>query len=214
MSIVLELQELATNSNSDILSLLRKALIISHKLNLIEAENWINKELNAYQANDPIPTYRMIKGTIMGINHENYIVPANINLPLTKMNYSRASMEDSIPNLQSLLKNNTSGIITQYMPAAMNSHLSKISNGLNHFQLHISTSSIYNIFDQVQTRILKWTMILEDEGILGEGLDFSQKKKNTASDSHIIQNITNNFYGDASNNQFQQGTNDSRQNKE
>jgi len=49
MSIILELQQQAIDSNTDILSILRKALLVSRKLELTDFEQWINNELNGYQ---------------------------------------------------------------------------------------------------------------------------------------------------------------------
>lgn len=45
MSIVLELQREALSSDSDILALLRKSLLVARKLKLTEFGEWINKEL-------------------------------------------------------------------------------------------------------------------------------------------------------------------------
>jgi hypothetical protein len=64
MSIVLELQQQAIDSNSDILSLLRKALLVARKLGLKDLQEWIDNELNGYKEISKIPAYRQIHGEL------------------------------------------------------------------------------------------------------------------------------------------------------
>lgn len=59
-SIVLELQQLASEDTFPITSLLRKALIVTTKLNLDDFKKWINNELNGYEKTDEIPKYTRI----------------------------------------------------------------------------------------------------------------------------------------------------------
>ena len=53
--IVLELQRDALTPEVDVITLLRKALLISKKLSLVDFESWINKELNGYSDDDQVP---------------------------------------------------------------------------------------------------------------------------------------------------------------
>lgn len=64
MSIVIELQKAAIDSNSDILSLLRKAYLVARKLEISDFQEWISSELNGYEDYDKIPDYRMITGNL------------------------------------------------------------------------------------------------------------------------------------------------------
>lgn len=57
MSIILELQRETLSSNSDILVLLRKALLVARKLKLTESEEWINNELNGYKKREDVPKF-------------------------------------------------------------------------------------------------------------------------------------------------------------
>lgn len=65
--IVLELQEEALKSNSDVISLLRKAYLVAKKLKLKDFESWIDNELNGYK-DDNVPIYRGLKGNLKGWN--------------------------------------------------------------------------------------------------------------------------------------------------
>lgn len=47
--------------------------------------------------------------------------------------------------------------------------------------------------------------MLEENGIVGDGLTFSDEEKQTAKKSQVINNYTNNFYAVTENTQIQQG---------
>jgi hypothetical protein len=64
------------------------------------------------------------------------------------------------------------------------------------------------MLDAVRTIILNWSLKLEEDGILGEGLVFTPKEKKAA--ENIPQNVTN-FYGPVQSSQIQQQTTDSSQ---
>lgn len=53
---------------------------------------------------------------------------------------------------------------------------------------------------------MEWAIILEENGIHGEGLSFSEEEKKLAKESSVINNYTNNFYASAENVQIQQGS--------
>jgi len=74
--------------------------------------------------------------------------------------------------------------------------------------LFSSTTTIVGIIDAVRTIVLNWSLKLEEEGVLGEGLGFTAQEKEAASKSP--QHITN-FYGPVHSPQIQQGTEQSMQ---
>lgn len=68
MSIVIELQQQSIESNSDVLALLRKALLVARKLDLMDFKEWINSELNGYENAKKIPIYRKLHGELKAYN--------------------------------------------------------------------------------------------------------------------------------------------------
>lgn len=69
MGIIQELQAEIINPDADINNILRKALLVSHKLQLTEFEKWIKNELNGYSTTDDLPEFRQnIKGQLKYIN--------------------------------------------------------------------------------------------------------------------------------------------------
>ncbi len=66
--IVIQLQEMASNSQNHLPDLLRKALLISSKLGLEDFKSWVLSELNGYQSEEDIPGYRIIGSQLKVIN--------------------------------------------------------------------------------------------------------------------------------------------------
>ena len=69
------------------------------------------------------------------------------------------------------------------------------------YSLHVSVHILKAIVDQVQNCLLEWTIRLESEGVLGEGMRFSQEE--TAMAQKVPQTI-NNYYGTVVNGNIKQ----------
>lgn len=70
-----------------------------------------------------------------------------------------------------------------------------------------SISEFYRILSIVRNKILDWALLLEENGIIGEDLNFSEFEKKSAKETPIINNYTNNFFSDVSGVDLQQGNN-------
>ena len=77
--------------------------------------------------------------------------------------------------------------------------------------LHVPPASLFRIIDSVRNTVLSWAMKLEEDGILGEGLTFTTKEIQMASEHTYNVNV---FYGSVDNSQIQQDTTDSKQKKQ
>ena len=82
------------------------------------------------------------------------------------------------------------------------------------FALEIGTNQIYNIIERVRNIILDWSITLEENGILGDELQFNETEKDKATTTPTINNYINNFFGPVSETQIQQDTKESSQNKD
>ena len=72
---VLELQALACDPDSDILSVLMKAKMIAVKLGLSDLTEWIQLELNGYPSFDTVPEYSLkSQGTPLLIKNGSAII--------------------------------------------------------------------------------------------------------------------------------------------
>lgn len=67
---------------------------------------------------------------------------------------------------------------------------------------------MYRIMSTVRNKILDWALLLEENGILGENMTFTEREREIASNTQIINNYTNNFYAGVKDIGIQQGNNE------
>ena len=203
MGIVQQLQKEAMDDNVGIETLLRKAYLVARKLQLKEFEEWVSKEQEGFSEN--IPDYRMVSFQIKAWNPYRgwipVILPGEYADKLTRfpVSFPMSTISDlyqkcdgefalSVPGeLTEVLNQNTSvAFPTQYSFRAANVEL-------------------HRIMSIVRNRILEWSLLLEENGICGEDLSFSEKEIHTAHESKTINNYTNNFYSLADHTEIKQG---------
>jgi hypothetical protein len=198
-SIVLELQEIAKDENVSITKLLRLALMVASKLNLSDFQVWINKELSGYKSIEEIPDYRLVKGEIKAWNPYNGMWVPFIWPDAPKKLYQR-SIGQSISEIEHIFKKQVSyknGTLTiPFSPDQQAIIIEKFEASLTPV-LIIPQSSLIKILDEVRNIILKWSLKLEKEGILGEEKSFSNDEKVRAKNNQEIK--IENFYGNLGN---------------
>lgn len=120
-------------------------------------------------------------------------------------------VRDPIGNLVSILENQTSEMSDPIYPLTPEQEHFLISHqgdmGLPPIRT-VSSSALSTIIDLVRTQILDWSLKLEEQGILGKGLTFSNDEKEIAVSSQGI-NIQNfqGVLGDVSNSTLTQDLN-------
>ena len=103
--------------------------------------------------------------------------------------------------------NTTEGNVVCY---SVNGELADAFNaGANGFQtkyaFFASKSELYRIISTVRNKILEWALLLEENGIEGKELTFTDDEKKIAIDTKIINNYTNNFYSTVTEMEIGQG---------
>jgi hypothetical protein len=204
-SVILELQRDALDKKINVSDLLRKALVVSRKLKLTEFQAWIEKELNGYK--DEVPEYRMAKGQIRGWHPYNGWIPLIFEDPKQAEMFSKRATGQSIAEIENLVEGNKSDFHMPY-PQSIQRQLSKGFGYETEVSLFVSQTAHIRILDSVRNIILNWSLKLEEEGILGENLSFSDSEKEVAVKSP--QNV-NYFYGPVQNPQIVQGSDKSIQ---
>ena len=210
VGVILDLQADAINADIDILVLLRKAFLIAKKLKLTDFEEWVDCELNGYKGNLECPHYREISGETKGWNPYNGWIPLLVanNEWYNTLNYKLVN--ESIASLVSLLK--TDGALHIPFPGSVCATINEMTGITTKYALFVSKNNIESIIETVRTKILDWAIVLEENGITGDGLTFSNKEKELAISVPKIIHYINNFYKNADNIQIQQGTENSQQN--
>lgn len=192
-SIVLELQRLASDGQASVSDLLRKSLIVATKLRLHDFREWIQSELNGYTDKE-LPEYRNVSGRLSAL------VPGvgERPLPFGQENDSLEAAASTAPIFGGVAELEQLAEHRKVLHVTLNSgHMEMLHRlfGNNRFipQLVISPAAIRGIIDKVRNIVLEWSLRLESEGILGDGMTFSEdeKKKAEASPAIHIGNIEN-----------------------
>lgn len=209
-SIVIELQQTALDSSVKVSDLLRKAMVVAKKLGILDFEKWTVDELDGYKDIKSIPDYRIIYGEVKVWNpYRSEWQPVLFQDNAIEQSYTRHLSHQSVSELEALFESsktdNTKFFIMNFS-AETQAIMRKNSGAPTSPVLHIPVAVIVRILDKVRTIILYWSLKLEEEGILGDRLSFSEKEKRMAAQN--IWNV-NNFYGAVSGSQFQQNPSNS-----
>lgn len=202
--LVFELQKDSMDSGTKVSNLLRKALVVSKKLGVIEIEAWLNNELSGYKSGDTVPPYRIIHGQVKAWNPYNGCwIPMICSDSSLVENLSKRAISLSIGELDALLEESDVGTGTLHLPFSPDIENFLIRHASLELQptLVIGKTQLVGILNAIRNNILNWSLELEQKGILGEGMSFSNEEKKIAHQTSY--NITNNI-GSMQNSQLQQ----------
>ena len=202
-SVVVELQREALDRAVRVSDLLRKALVVARKLGLQEFQAWIDKELKGYGKEDDPPEYREVSGEIRGRNPVRGWIPILFEDPKEGERLSRRKCGQSVAEIEHLLEGKREkGSLHMPFPHELQLRLSRGFGFETQVTLFTQYSALARIIDSVRTIVLNWALQLEDDGIVGEGLSFTEQERKVA--ERTPQNVTN-FFGPVQSPQVQQG---------
>jgi hypothetical protein len=179
-SLVLELQRDALSPAISVLVLLRKALVVAKKLSIQEFQRWVEKELNGYPEKSDLPQYRFMFGDLKVRNPYHGWIPVKVPSQIHEF-ISKRPVHQPISEIEALvetLKDKNSSLIT--MPPALEELLREYDHIPFEIQIHIDVSQAKGVLEAVRDVVLNWSLKLEEDGILGEEMTFSQEEKQTA----------------------------------
>jgi len=179
-SIVLDLQKEAMDSDVESSKLLRKAYVVARKLKIKKFEEWIKLELKGYRGEE-IPEYRNVRGELKYFNpyygYQDFIIP---NEELSDL-FSFRNLNNSVAELEDLYKKvGNKPIVLPTPPEIRVSYMKEFETDLSPEFLFVSPTKIKAILDNIRNIILDWALKLEEDGILGEDLQFTIKEKEIA----------------------------------
>lgn len=185
MGIVIELQREALDEKISIESLMRKAYLVARKLNLKEFEEWISQEQNGYK--QEVPEYRNIAGEIKAWNPYHGWIPMVLSADISDL-VSKMPIPTSISELQDVYNSSegtvclsVNGTLTEWFNSNMDFIPTK-------YQFFSTKSELYRIMSTVRNKILDWALLLEENGIVGEGMTFTDIEKKIAHNTQVINN--------------------------
>ena len=209
-SLVIELQQNALDKDILISDLLRKAYVVSRKLQIKELEQWISSELNGYSGQSEAPKYRILHGTPKFLSQYHGWQPIYCDDLEFKKIFSTQFLRQRIAEIDNILNSVTisNQVLTCPYAAEQENILYKLLGERSQITLIVTISSLIGIVDEVRNIVLNWALKLEEDGILGEDMTFTNTEK-----EKVVQHSysVNNFYAPVTDSQIQQNSIDSTQ---
>lgn len=207
---MIELQHDALKSEIPVSDLLRKAFVVARKLKLSDFEAWIKLELDGYLGNVDVPDYRIVRGTIKTFNPYHGWQPIYFEDHKMEEALSNRANGQRIAEIDSILENiseNGNNLQMPFSSEQENIICDAIGERLQ-ITMMVPSTSLIRIVDAVRNIILNWALKLEEDGVLGENMTFSDDEKDKA-ESHTYN--VNNFYAEVTGSQIQQSSPDANQ---
>jgi len=204
-SIILELQNESLDNNISVTQLLRKALVVAQKLNVKEFIEWISYELNGYDDLDKLPKYRKVGGQVMVHNPYHGWQPVIFSTKKESELMSSKNVFSPISEIENFSKSSSDDSVISYsLPDGMTKRIMQTTLGMVPYFI-INESQFKSLIDSVKNIVLNWSLKLEDNGIVGENLTFTENDKQRVSSTvYNIQNFTG-FIGNVSESNVQIG---------
>jgi len=190
-SLVHTLQFAALDPVRPVDDLLRLALVVARKLNVSEIEEWISSELNGYGSNTELPSYRVVKGELKGIDPDTgNLLPIVLRQPNIAAAYGKRRLTQSISEIEHLVAacGRDGEVYSRTHAEAENllrEHLG--SRPPTQIGVVVYAPQIRTVLSMVRNRVIEWATKLEQMGILGDGITFTQQEQEKA--THVT-NIT------------------------
>lgn len=187
--LISEIQLAAIDHNVPIDAVLRRMKLCTAKLGLSSLAAWVDLELNGYTSN--LPPYRKLSGQPFAWNPYNGWIPILTESAKDMAFISRTPITQSISALRDLLENSNTDELFQYpmshdLVLQLNSMLEFPSPRM---MVKVSRSAIVGILETVRNMALDWSIKMENNGVLGEGMSFESTEKERAKVAMSTYNI-------------------------
>lgn len=175
------------NHSGSIVSLLRKALVVATKLSISEVKLWAQSELGGYDGQ--VPDYRKLASTLkcetaLGWRPVSYEMVRPEERKQARKWLTDVEMERPITEIEVWLASSGPHVLCYLAPEEA------LELGLDFPTARfIPRTSLSVIPEAICNYILRWSLELEEKGILGEGMTFTTKEIAQAPSV-----VTNHFY--------------------
>jgi hypothetical protein len=191
-SLVQELEQDAYDSKASLSNMLRKAKAVAVKLQLKQPIAWVESELNGYGPGE-VPDYRKISGRMKAKHPFGGMIPYISDDPRFEEAISEHWVRESVGTIEHLLSTTKELVVP--LDGGQIKFLSELANvpQLPMF-LMLSSGSFVAILDAVRNKVLDWSLSLQADGIMGEGMSFRPEEKEKVSgkgDTYNIGSISN-----------------------
>ncbi len=183
-----EIQRYAADQLAPIDATLRKVKLAAAKLQLGELETWVTDELNGYRGE--VPEYRRLHGQPAAWNPYNGWVPIYSDDERLLEIISAVPVQQSIGSLVDLLAGHTRGTLDLPLPPGLIIELNKLIDfPTTRAVIKLSRGQVFGIPETVRNMVLDWSIKMETQGVMGEGLSFTPEEKTQAKRTMTTINI-------------------------
>jgi hypothetical protein len=195
--------EFAADDKQSVSSLLRKCLILGHRLKNDKLIGWANQELNGYESSDGLPEYRIVstgaKGYMsgpFGSSINNFPIPSILLEQNHRHLATTVYLLEAIGSYEELMRAKHDTFRVEWPADFVLFYQRKIrtKDGCHLVQAwqDVGKSSFAQVFDAVRNRTL--SMALEIRASLGDK-DESLDHVSPQAASQIERSVTNNIFG-------------------
>ena len=181
-SLVHQLQAEAVDDSSSISGLLIKAKLVASKLGLEDLTEWIDCELGGYPSRSSVPSYRRLSCQPQALNPFRGWIPIDLaGLPEDFLyEFTTVYLQESISNVEKHVADG--GRLEVQMPNVLAEMLYTGHDRDSRFKIswRFSAFALSGVLTTVRSKILTWSLDLEKQGVLGEGVNFSLREKEIA----------------------------------
>ena len=201
-SLVIDLQRDALDPKVRVSDLLRRALVVASKLNLAEFEAWVTHELHGYPVGTECPEYRVFEGQPRVWNPYHGWQPVVFASTKQQTSICRMPTRQAVAEIEALVTQaaQSGGGLTSNFSPEVARQLMEASGAPSTPVLHIDASTLVGVLDAVRSALLKWSLKLQEDGILGDEIGFADEEKAIAA---ATPHTVNNFFGPISGSQMQ-----------
>jgi len=181
------------DESTTVSALLRKALAVARKLDIGDIETWIQHELSGYPKGTEIPNYRTLRGLVV-FQHPMYgLRPVMFASSADEEKVATRQTNQSVPEMESLLAGDREGPLVMPVRAEVARRLMRDFPGSAPVYVTHDRSGLVGVLSKVKQTILEWALALEGQGVLGDGLRFTDEERKKAADAPMV--INNYFQG-------------------
>ena len=166
--------------------------MVATKLDLEPFRTWVSQELQGYGTSD-VPEYRYVHAKLKVDNPYHGLIPFLIDDKEMMEKVCNAPIQEPIGSLVDLMKIPYEGKGHLRAPMSPQQTLLLMRMQGKFVQLEpvrtIGRNQVAAILDAVRTKILDWSLQLEADGVIGEGMTFSAEEKQRAQSSITIENF-------------------------
>ncbi len=176
--------------------------MVATKLRLSDAKVWIDYELGGY-AKDAAPKYRELNCELVAYTSRGYI-PVVFQDPQMAADLKKVILCDPVAHLEELA--NSSGG-TVYIPfhEALEKELMEYFDEQLRPLRKVGPQQLKSVLQAIRDGVLRWSLQLEQDGILGDGLMFTEDERERAATQRIHIGTFNGVLGDVSESVVQVG---------